>query len=155
VKKNILYVLLIVFAVLLTQHVVYGLKGQPVVSQDTAESKVPCPGESFLVFFAKFADDETIQREFTMYPLTKLALDYDVELGPEVFILYLNRDQVQFPVFPLSKERTESSLDIRLEHLTDNNATVVVFIPDTGYKVEYLFRKNGCWRLRRIEDWSM
>jgi hypothetical protein len=104
---------------------------------------------------AKFADDETIQCAFTLYPLTQLGLDYEAKPEPEVFIRYLARDQVQFPIFPSTKEQAASSLEVKLDHLLKNDAMVTVFQPDTGYRIIYLFRKNGCWRLRRIENWSM
>jgi hypothetical protein len=156
------YILLATFAILLAQNIAHGRDEQSVVSQDevvvstdAVESEVPCPGEDFSVFLAKFVEDETIQREFTMFPLTKLVIDYDSEPDPEVYIQFLPRDQVEFPVFPLRQERADLSLEIRLEHLSDDTAKVAVFIPDTGYLITYSFRKNGCWRLRRIEDCSM
>jgi hypothetical protein len=155
-KKNILCILLVIFVLLLAQNIVYGLDvSQGIVSQDAVELEIPCPGGNFLVFLAKFVEDETFQRAFTMYPLTKLELDYDAKSGPEPFIRYLEREQVQFPVIPSSRERTEWSLEIKLEQLSDNNAKVLLFEPDTGYRIIYFFRKNVCWKLERIEDWSM
>jgi hypothetical protein len=155
VKKNITYILLAVFALFLAQNAAHGINGQPLASQDAVESEVPCPGEDFSVFLAKFADDETVQRAFIIYPLTKLELDYDAEPGPEPFIRSLDRDQVQFPVFPSRQNRADWSLEIRIESVSENNAEAILFLPDTGYMITYLFRKNGCWRLERIEDWSM
>jgi hypothetical protein len=98
-------------------------------------------------------DDEAIQREFTAYPLTKLELDYYAE--PEVSIRYLGRDQFKFPVFPLKQERGEVPFEIIIHNVSDNNAKVSVAKPDTDYVITYYFRKNGCWRLERVEDWSM
>ena len=123
-KKNIGYILFVIFTLFLAQGVVYGFEEQSielqdVASQDAMEPEAPCPGESFLVFFAKFADDETIQREFTTYPLTKLDLDIDAKPEPEPFIRYLARYQIKFPVFPLKQEREEVPFKImtQLSHI--------------------------------------
>jgi hypothetical protein len=154
-KKNIVYIPFAVFVLLLAQNAAYCLEGQPVASQDALAPEVPCPGENFLTFLAKFIDDEAIQRAFTMYPLTKLELDIDAEPEPKEFVRYLTRDQVQFPVFPLKQERAEVPLEIKVGNVSDNNAKVTIAQPDTDYIITYYFRKNGCWRLERIEDWSL
>jgi hypothetical protein len=163
-KKNIVYILFAVFALFLSQNAAHAFDGQSVVSKDIAsldvlsrdaeESEIPCLEEEFSVFLAKFMEDETFQRAFTMYPLTYLEVDYFAEPEPKPFIRYLDCGQIKFPVIPSDQERIEDSLEIRIINVSDNNANVAVVKPDTGYNIIYYFRKNGCWRLERIEDWS-
>jgi hypothetical protein len=153
-KKNSCVCFFVVLVLFLAQNTVYGLDGQSVVSQDAAEPEVFCPGDNFLVFLAKFVDDEITQRTFTIYPLTYLEVDYFAEPVPKPFIRYLDCGQVKFPVFPPNQERKEDSLEIRIINVSNDNAKVAVVKPDTGYNIIYYFRKNDSWRLERIEDWS-
>jgi hypothetical protein len=68
--------------------------------------------------------------------------------------LSLAREAI-YPLLPLPEARKREGLELKLEKQTTEAAQVVLFKPDTGYRVIYYFTRSHCWRLQRIEDWSM
>lgn len=82
-------------------------------------------------------------------------LDIDAEPEPKKVIQSLHREQIKFPIIPLSKEREKQSLQIKIVDVTSTDAKINVTKPDTDYQVSYFFKKNDCWKLERIEDRSL
>lgn len=148
---------LLALASLLLAHDVYALDpaGQPAMAQGSDNSEISCPAADFSTFADKFSNDENIQRAFTNYPLVKQQLDPDAEPEPKRIVRKLRRDQVRFPIIPLREERAKRSLQIRIDSVTVSNGKVTLIKPDTDYQVSYFFKKRGCWRLERVEDWSL
>jgi hypothetical protein len=153
---NVLYKLIVALTLLVSQHVNAIDPGKlPPVRQESANPRTSCSEEDFSSFIRRFADNEAIQRAFIKYPLTKQRLDPDAEPEPKKIIRRLRREQIQFPILPLSPERAKRSLEIRVVSATGTSAQINLVKPDTDYQVSYFFEKNGCWRLVKIEDWSL
>lgn len=153
---NIVYKFLAVLVLLLAQNA-YALDPgvQPASRAISSTSQASCPAVEFSVFVRAFSNDISIQKAFTRYPLKKQRLDPDAEPEPKKIIQDLGRHQIQFPILPLHEERVKRSLEIRIDSVTATNAKITLVKPDTDYQVSYFFRKNSCWRLMRIEDWSL
>ncbi|MBI5121272.1 MAG: hypothetical protein HZA67_09715 [Rhodospirillales bacterium] len=153
---KIVYKFLTLLALLLS-HNAYALDrgGSPASRQDAVKSEVACPATDFTKFLSAFANDTKVQHAFTKYPLKELQLDIDAEPEPKPIVRNLERHQIQFPVFPLQEERIKQLLKIRINNISARKANTTLFKPNTGYKVNYFFTKNTCWRLDRVEDWSM
>jgi hypothetical protein len=113
-----------------------------------------CPAENFSEFIQIFSDDENIQRAFTQSPLKKQELK-DADPEPKPFVRTLRSHEIKFPIFPLQKERESESLEMRVTKMTSRNAHVILEKPDTDYSILYFFQKKRCWRLVRVEDWSL
>lgn len=116
---------------------------------------VPCPGKDFSSFLERFSNDVTIQRAFTTSPLIQYQVDVTAEPEPKEFKRILQREQIEFPVMPLSQERSRIPLDIEVIKLTSNKAQVRVVKPDTDYQISYFFKKKGCWTLVKIDNESL
>lgn len=54
-----------------------------------------------------------------------------------------------------SRNQIESMANFQIDSASAGKASVTLTKPDTGYQVRYHFKKNGCWILERIEDWSI
>ncbi|AXI84422.1 hypothetical protein FUT69_04090 [Xylella taiwanensis] len=121
----------------------------------SAVPNVPCPGKDFVSFLEKFSNDENIQRAFTTYPLIQDEYDTTAEPEPKEFRRILQREQIQFPVMPLSQERSKVPLNIEVLKLTSNKAHIRLFKEDTDYQISYFFRKKGCWKLVKIHNQSL
>lgn len=67
---------------------------------------VRCPGKDFSSFLERFSNDVTIQRAFTTSPLIQYQVDVTAEPEPKEFKRILQREQIEFPVMPLSQERS-------------------------------------------------
>lgn len=62
--------------------------------------------------------------------------------------------QVLFPVIPSEAERNKQSLFLRIDKITEKNATATLTGPDYNYFLtyEFEFHKNSCWHLLSIND---
>lgn len=142
-------------ALLLAQNVYALDAGEQSASREMPRAlQVSCPGDDFSVFIHAFSNDTSIQKAFTRYPLKTQRLDPNAEPEPKEVTQNLGRYQIQFPILPLHEERVRRSLEIRIGSVTADDAQIALVKPDTGFQVSYFFKKNGCWKLTRIEDWS-
>lgn len=153
---NVAYKFLAVLALLIARNA-YALDPdvQPASRVISSASQASCPAADFSVFVREFSNDIRIQKAFTRYPLKKQRLDPDAEPEPKKIVQDLERHKIKFPVLPLHEERVKRSLEIRIDSVTVTNAKITLIKPDTDYQVSYFFKKNNCWRLTRIEDWSL
>lgn len=153
---NIAYKFLAILALLLAQNVCaldHGVQSaSPAISRT---SQASCPAADFSVFVRAFSSDINVQKAFTRYPLKTQRLDPDAEPEPKKIIQNLGRHKIHFPILPLHEERVKHSLEIRIDSVAATNAKITLTKPDTDYQVSYFFKKNSCWRLIRIEDWSL
>lgn len=147
---------LVALALFVAQHVyAFDPAGQPASRGTSGSSRISCPAADFPIFIRVFSSDINVQKMFTRYPLRKQWLDPDAEPEPKKIIQNLGRHQISFPILPLRAERVRRSLEIRIDDVTASKAKITLFKLDTGYQVSYFFEKSSCWRLIRIEDWSL
>lgn len=114
-----------------------------------------CPSQEFAGFLNAFAENVEIQKAFTKFPLKRQQLDLEAEPEPKPVLRLLSRSQVKFPIIPNAAERKTKSLNFRVDELNARRAKVILVKSDTDYQVSYFFRKNSCWKLEHIEDWSL
>jgi len=114
-----------------------------------------CPSRHFPEFIKAFSENTEIQAAFTKYPLQQQRLDANAEPEPRPVVRKLRRDQVSFPVFPNEAERKKQSLVWRIDEKKSNLVKLTLVKSDTDYQINYFFSRNSCWRLERIEDWSL
>lgn len=153
---SIAHKLLSTFILFLSQHAYALDPGGQLTARETYESsQVSCPAKDFSAFMTAFSNNKIIQKAFTRNPLKKQHLDPDAEPEPKKVIQYLGPHQIQFPIFPLHEERVKRFLEIRIDSVTTTNARITLFKPNTDYQVSYFFKKDTCWRLTQIEDWSL
>ena len=126
-----------------------------VLAMTTATAQAACPSQKFDAFFSSYADSVAVQKTYTDYPLAHTMLDYAAKPGPREMKLKLARAKLSFPLLPGAAERKRAGLALKVDEAAGNRATATLFKDDTGYKVVYVFRKDACWKLERIEDKSM
>lgn len=114
-----------------------------------------CPAAKFPAFFPKFADNVAVQKAYTDYPLAHVLLDHEAKPEPREIKLTVEKTKLTFPLIPAAAERKRAKLALRIDEASDSNAKATLFNAERGYKMEYYFRKNGCWKLERIEDRSL
>lgn len=153
-RMKILPVLAIVFLSILLQ---FGCSSVSNLSfANKAENNIlNCPSENFSEFLIVFSNDEKFQHEFLKIPLEIQKIDLNSDSEPIPVLNILNAEQIVYPLIPLELERKKKSLDLRVDELTRLKAKVTLYKKDTGYQISYFFNKDFCWRLERIEDWSI
>lgn len=142
---------------------VVAVPGQPFAhelsgTQAVMHAKAPhstCPSREFSAFLSMFSESVDIQRDFTRYPLERQHLDLGTSPEPKPVVRSLQRNQVSFPVIPGAAERKLKSLSLRVENVDYGAVKLLLVKADTDYQVVYLFRRDSCWSLYRIEDWSL
>ena len=117
----------------------------------------PCPSHDFRTFLAAFAEDSTLQRRHTRFPLL-YGVFKDRDDGPIVPDRQLPVDSVEWPVLPSARQRAEYRL--RLDPARDSNMGDrmygIVARPSTdAYRVVYTFMRKAwpggmCWQLVRV-----
>lgn len=115
---------------------------------------VACPSTDFPAFLAAFAEDPVLQRAWTRFPLEQLVV-VDSVPEPTPVERSVTREQATFPLLPNAEQRSADSLELRIEEAEAGRKHVVIEKPDTDWVVTYIFAHDGCWRLIRIEDWSL
>ena len=124
--------------------------------QPAAQPATPaCPAQDISFFIQRFSTDESVQRVFTVVPLTSQFLDTGTEAEPTQRTQTLGRDAIVFPLMPLAEQRAQSLLQMQLEDVTQVTARLVLFKPDTDDQISYFFKLDDCWRLVRIDDASL
>lgn len=113
-----------------------------------------CPSADFQAFLGTFTESVHIQKAFTHFPVEKLIV-VDADPEPKPVVKLLSRSQVSFPVISNSAERKEKGLAIRIDQVGKKKAQITLRKEDADYQVFYLFSKDSCWKLTRIEDWSL
>lgn len=117
--------------------------------------KIACPSRDFSEFMTVFSENTETQMAFTKYPLKQQRLDANAEPEPKPVTRKLRRNQVSFPVMPNETERTKLSLVFRIDEKKPTHVKLTLAKRDTDYQIYYFFILNSCWRLVRIEDWSL
>lgn len=156
-KKSKLVNVLFVIIVLTFNQIVYAIDAEKYISPEKVvkDTVVSCPSVIFSDFIRVFSESGDVQRTFTKIPLKKQNLNLDEEPEPKEIIRFLTRQQIKFPVMPLKQERINKLLQIRIDKVSSNKAQVSLIKPDIDYQVMYFFTKKNCWRLEKIEDWSL
>ena len=114
-----------------------------------------CPGMQFTDFLAAFAEDSTVQRQWTRFPLEELSL-IDGEIEPQQIVDSVTPETIRWPLFPSASQRAAELRTLEIEPMQGDSLRVMVEKPDTDWVVHYIFAaESACWRLERIEDWSL
>lgn len=110
----------------------------------------------FDVFFHEFTESIEFQKSHTLFPLEKLIIMNAIPEPKEV-AKFLTKEQIMFPVIKNEKEFISDGLVAKIEQkdISGNLIVVNVFKDDTGWQVLYIFKKDGAWKLVRIEDRSI
>lgn len=114
-----------------------------------------CPSQDFSNFLHAYSENIAIQERFISYPLERQYLEMDAEPEPKPVAQHLPRDQVNFPVIPASADRKARHLNLRTELIDSKTARLFLAKADTDHQAIYFFRKESCWTLYQIEDWSL
>ena len=125
------------------------------LAMGAATAQAACPAQQFPAFFAKYADSVPVQKAYTDYPLAHIMLDHAAQPGPREMKLKLAKAKLTFPLIPAAAERKRAGLAFKMGDADQRKASAILFKEDTGYQVVYVFRKDACWKLERIEDRSM
>ena len=114
-----------------------------------------CPSPTFEGFFAAFADDTKLQKEFVRLPLRSDSIDAGAEPEPKATTRMLTVQELEFPLVPSKQKVADEGL--KTSFRTSGSEMVVELIkPDTDYMVTYYFERAGdCWRLFRKDDASL
>lgn len=145
--------LAILLALVQTSHALEA--SSPVAERHEPKPPISCPGINFPEFFSAFSDSEELQRVFIKTPLKTQRLDLDAKPEPKPIVRLLSRQNIKFPLIPLRPDRDAKSLILRIDKVSGKRAEATLFKNDTDYQVSYFFSKTACWRLDRIEDWSL
>ena len=133
--------------------------GESAAAPPAAEPRVtrgePCPASDFPAFFARFTEDTALQRRWTRFPLVRSSIAND---GPEPRQVTdtVPVGEVSFPLLPSEGEVAESGREVAIGEREGGGKQVTIFKRDTDWTTDFIFAPHsGCWRLVRIEDWSL
>jgi hypothetical protein len=141
--------------IVLSGHV-YSLEKKDIsINQKINKKKIACPSLDFSGFIKVFSEDVDVQIRFTEYPLKYQRLDLDAVPEPKLILKNIKREQVLFPVIPNKSEIKRKSFVLKIEMKKTNHVQVTISKQDTDYKINYIFYRKSCWRLQKIEDWSL
>lgn len=120
-------------------------------------SKTLCP-QAFADFIEHFAVDQPFARAHTQFPVDYIFVDSLAQPEPKPMqtpILGPTDQNYQKISFPDAKARAQIPLAMTIN--TGGNVNRVVLAkPDTDWLVTYTFKKhNKCWRLTKVEDFSL
>ena len=148
-------------------------RSSPTVSQASAT----CPSREFGIFLKAFSVRSDLQRSFTRFPLEHGMLNVDALGTDDEFKTRLIERFEDVPqlkdgvIFPGEKRRKKYGLREKIitrenfkprpdddpeDVINDSeSATVMLFLPDTGFRIYYRFRRDArCWFLYGISDRS-
>lgn len=154
ILKNFKFIVLLLIIAVCGQAYAYDSAAAFVKSASPKRS-IECPSRQFTEFFKAFSASSDIQEAFTKYPLKWQQLDLNADPEPKSFVKSLRRNQVEFPVIPDELERKSKLLMVRIDKMTSGHVKLTLLKDDTDYQITYFFRKNSCWKLERVEDWSL
>ncbi|MDR1075486.1 MAG: hypothetical protein LBL59_04065 [Xanthomonadaceae bacterium] len=124
----------------------------PETAAEPAPAPVDCPAAAFSDFLPLFFNDESIQRKYTAFPLERYYMGED---GDAESTEHVDESDVEFPLVKSTSELRELGLLLDIESASDDRAEVKEWQDGTGYQYRYIFEKDGCWKLTRIEDRSI
>ncbi|MHC8389224.1 hypothetical protein ACYZTM_14560 [Pseudomonas sp. MDT2-39-1] len=113
-----------------------------------------CPSKDFSAFLAAYLESSSVQREFTHTPLKKL-ITVDAEPEPEQKIVFLEKENLKFPIVPGKEKRTADGLEVKVLEASNGIAKIKIEKPDTDYQVFYTFKLELCWFLDEVQDYSL
>lgn len=171
------------FILLLVAIAVTPAGGRPAIAQlsNTAKESSGCPSTEFTAFFRAFSARADLHRKYTHLPLEYGVVDMDgtAEEPGAVYRTKMIGKFEELPqyrpksgaIFPSASELKAGRLRVAIttskgprpakDHdpedvVTDSdNATATLFLPETGFRVHYRFRRAaGCWFLFGISDRS-
>jgi hypothetical protein len=119
-----------------------------------SKSSISCKAKNFDAFLEKFTESIEMQKLCTRFPLEKLELKEEgEEMAPSK--QQLLSEQITYPLILPKKQQIEQNLNFNIEVKNNKKAKVILYKPDTGYKMVYRFMKKNTWQLITIEDWAI
>lgn len=128
--------------------------GANAASSGSGSGQALCPSKDIFKFVDVFAENASIQKKFTNYPLKKLVT-VDAEPEPKQETQRVAKEKVFFPVVPEKSVRKERGLTLEVIENDQRKATVKLEKPDTDYQVLYVFKLSSCWFLEEVRDYSL
>ncbi|HWN50344.1 MAG TPA: hypothetical protein VNO18_11055 [Xanthobacteraceae bacterium] len=142
----------------------------PIAEVANTTTSATCPGQNFSAFIDAFAESAALQRRYTRMPLKYGHLDAQLIGTPKEDKAFSTRTINSFETIPLfdpkdggrifssKTKRLKQGFEIKIDsndESTTNRTVVTIFLPDTGFHLQYQFVKtNNCWTLIRIDDRS-
>lgn len=117
-----------------------------------------CPS-SFDEFLSRFERTREFQQENIIYPLKYSFIDSNANPEPKTVNKRLSKTDVaarKEPIYPSPRDQKAVPLAKELHKHSQVKKSVRLYKPDTGYVLEYHFKKIGeCWKLAMFEDLSI
>jgi hypothetical protein len=112
-------------------------------------SAAACPSQSFFEFLHVFVDSAEVQGRFTrLQPRTPAHGAATPDAGAVVRVAYAPSTAA---AIPLRAERQAQALSLRIDDLTEDQARVLMLQDGSNQRVHYVFSKQACWTLVRVE----
>ncbi len=112
-------------------------------------STAACPSQSFFEFLHAFVDSAEVQGRFTrLQPRTPAHGAAMPDAGAVVRVAYAPSTAA---AIPLRAERQAQALSLRIDDLTEDQARVLMLQDGGSQRVHYVFSKQACWTLVRVE----
>lgn len=129
--------------------------GQDAFTPKVSTEAVKCPSQDFEIFLASFINSLEIQKSFTVAPLESVTIDALAEPEPAEVKKILGANELNFPLMPNPDQQAKDGLISRISNSDRKNVEVVLHKPDTDYQMSFFFRRESCWKLYRIKDYSL
>ena len=113
-----------------------------------------CGLEYFNEFIDEFSKSIDFQKSHILFPLQKMYINNSADPEPIPMEILLDYEEIIYPIFPKFEEIYLADRYLNLNVL-QKNAEVNVGKEDTDYLLKFFFKNDGCWKLFRIEDWSL
>lgn len=116
----------------------------------TGARPAACPAD-FETFLERFVDDPAFQREWTAP--TIVSTEGNPGGRPETITRRVGRGDLRFPVIPPRAERQKDKLQSAVQKQGAAKAVYKLWLPDSdAFALDYVFERDRCWRLVRIDD---
>jgi len=111
-----------------------------------------CEEADFIPFAERYIENVDLQKKFTKTPLKESQIIDSTSKTP--IFRNINKKKPLFPIIPSREARKKEGLKVRFE-LDKTIGRVVLYKEDTDYMIIYIFKKNSCWNLIAIQNWSL
>jgi hypothetical protein len=110
---------------------------------------VACHTESFFEFLHAFIDSAEMQSRYTHLQSRTLPGTTTPNTGAVTPVAYTPSNNTLY--IPLRAERQAKAINLRIEDIGETQARVLMQQDGSTAQVQYVFSKQACWTLVRIE----